>query len=568
MDQGFEPQLIDSPPLKTFSTQISALPFQSLLRAGGNQRFSRDEAAPSHARLAFDCLNSLFVRRKQARIASYSPVSKQREIIKLHDSIASSRAAALSLKFGMKFSRLRSNGFRAARCALVFCTLAAATPALAQQKTGPGITGEDSLTWQGISLYGVIDIGVQYDTHGAPFTPYRPSASGNIVRQNSSGSVIGLTPSNMGQSRVGLQGVEGLSDEISAVFQIETFFNPQSGEIADSLKSLTVNNGRSLTTQSVGVDGSSAGQAFQTAWVGIKSERFGSITFGRQVTLLMEGTIKYDPNYNATAFGLLGASNTYSGGGAQEDNRLDSTAKYRVSFHDRVHVGALYKFSGSNGWANTAFQANIGGDFARISLDAYYSKENSAITATSLTADQVAGLPALGYSVSNSLAATISNNAAYALMALYQLDPVKFFAGYERIIYTNPKTPLSAGFQDIGGYVLAFVTNNAYNESKTVQVFWTGVRYAVTRNLDLTAAYYGYRQNAYGTGTQAHCTTALHSTCSGSFEAFSFDADYRFNQHFDAYLGAMYSGVHDGVASGYSFHTTNINPTIGVRYKF
>jgi hypothetical protein len=29
----------------------------------------------------------------------------------------------------------------------------------------------------------------------------------------------------------------------------------------------------------------------------------------------------------------------------------------------------------------------------------------------------------------------------------------------------------------------------------------------------------------------------------------------------------MYSDVHDGLASGY-FFTTNINPTIGVRYKF
>jgi predicted porin len=209
----------------------------------------------------------------------------------------------------------------------------------------------------------------------------------------------------------------------------------------------------------------------------------------------------------------------------------------------------------------------MGGDFAGASLDAYYSKENSAITATSLTAAQVAQLPALGYSISNSLAATISDNTAYALMALYKLEPFKFFAGYEHIKYANPRTPLSAGFDDIGDYVLAFVTNNAYNKSKTVQVYWTGVRYTVIPRLDLTAAYYGYRQNAYGTGTQAGCATAAHSTCSGSFEAFSFDADYRFNKHFDAYLGAMYSGVHDGVASGY-LSTTNINPTVGVRYKF
>ena len=450
---------------------------------------------------------------------------------------------------------------------LMFGALTAAAPARAQQKTGPGVSGDDSLTWQGITLYGVIDIGVQYDTHSAPFTPYRPSASGNIVRQNSRQSVTGLTPSNMGQSRVGLQGIEHLNDEFSAVFQIETFFNPQSGEIADSLKSLAVNNGRSLTAQTVNVDGSSAGQAFQTAWVGFRSVRFGTLTFGRQTTLLLDGSIKYDPNYNATAFGLLGASNTYSGGGAQEDNRLDSTAKYSVSFGDRVHLAALYKFSGASGSANTAFQADLGGEYAGASLDAYYSKENSAITATYLTAAQVAGLPALGYSVSNSLAATISDNEAYALMAFYKFDPLKFFAGYQRIVYTDPHTPLGAGFQDIGGYVLAFVTNNAYVNSKKVQVYWTGVRYSVSPYLDLTAAYYGYRQNAYGTGTQSGCATAAHSTCSGSFEAYSFDADFRFNQHFDAYVGAMYSGVHDGVASGY-LETTNINPTVGARYKF
>ena len=455
------------------------------------------------------------------------------------------------------------------KCAWVFVfgAIVAAAPARAQQKTGPGIVGEDSLTWHGITFYGVIDIGVQYDTHSAPFTPYRPSASGNIVRQNGRQSVSGLTPSNMGQSRVGLQGTEALNDDWSVVFQIETFFNPQSGEIADSLKSLTVNNGRSLANQTVSVDGSSAGQAFQTAWIGFKSARFGTLTFGRQTTLLLDGIIKYDPNYNATAFGLLGASNTYSGGGAQEDNRLDSTAKYSASLGDLIHIGALYKFNGSSGSANTVFQADMGGDFAGASLDAYYSKENSAITATSLTAAQVAQLPALGYSISNSLAATISDNTAYALMALYKLEPFKFFAGYEHIKYANPRTPLSAGFDDIGDYVLAFVTNNAFNKSKTVQVYWTGVRYTVIPHLDLTAAYYGYRQNAYGTGTQAGCATTAHSTCSGSFEAFSFDADYRFNKHFDAYLGAMYSGVHDGVASGY-LSTTNINPTVGVRYKF
>ena len=476
--------------------------------------------------------------------------------------------AALNLLEIDLFS-MGSRGSRLAACALALLSaLSASAPVLAQQKTGPGITDHDALTFHGITLYGVIDIGVQYDTHSAPFSEYRPAASSNIVQKNSRQSVVGLTPSNMGQSRVGLQGIEPLAGDWSAVFRVESFFNPQSGEIADSLKSLTVNNGRTPATSSVGQDGSSAGQAFQTAFVGVNSKRFGTLTFGRQLTLLTEGTIKYDPNYDSTAFGLLGASNVYSGAGSSEDKRLDSMVKYDATFNDLVHVGVLYQFNGSNGSSSTAFQAVLGGQYAGFSADAYYSKVNDSITAASLTAAQVAELPALGYSVSNSLSATISDNTTYAVMALYAIDPLKFFAGYEHISYANPSTPLDAGFTDIGGYILAFVTNDAYANDKVLQVYWTGARYTVIPQLDLTAAYYGYHQDAYGTGKLAGCSTNAHSTCSGGFQAFSFDADYHFNKHFDAYAGAMYSGVHDGVANGYAFNTTNINPTIGARYKF
>ncbi len=446
--------------------------------------------------------------------------------------------------------------------------ITASLPALAQQKTGPGITGDDSLTWHGITLYGVIDIGLQYETHGAPYSDYRPAASGNIVQKNSREAVFGATPSNMGQSRVGLQGNEPLYADWSAIFQVETFFNPQSGELADSLKSLAVNNGKTAAHQTNGLDGSSAGQAFQTAFVGIKSTRFGALTFGRQLTLISEGTVKYDPNYDSNAFSLLGAANTYSGAGSSEDKRLDSMLKYSATFDELVHVGALYKSNGSSGSANTAWQADLGGELAGASVDAYYSHIKDAISASSLTAAQVAELPALGYSASNALSATIADTTTFAFMGLYRLDPLKFFAGYEHIKYANPSTPLKAGFTDIGGYLLAFVTNNAYANDKMVQVYWTGLRYTVVPPLDLTVAYYGYHQNAYGTGKEAGCSTAANSACSGSFEAFSFDADYHFNKHFDAYLGAMYSGVHDGVASGYSFYTTTIDPTVGVRFKF
>jgi len=451
---------------------------------------------------------------------------------------------------------------------LLLGALAAPVPALAQQKTGPGITDEDALTWHGITLYGVIDVGLQYETHGAPFSDYRPAASGNIVQKNSRESVFGVTPSNMGQSRVGLQGHEPLNEDWAAIFQIETFFNPQSGQIADSLKSLTVNNGQTAATSSVALDGSSAGQAFQTAFAGFDSKRFGTITFGRQLTLLTEGTIKYDPNYDSAAFGPIGASGNYQGGGSTEDKRLDSMLKYKVTIADLVHFGALYRFNQSTGGASTAFQATLGAAYAGASIDAYYSKINDAISATYLSPTQVAELPKLGYSVSNSLSATISDNTTYALMGSYSIDPVKIFVGFENIKYANPSDPLAAGYTDIGGYNLAFVNNTAYTEPRILNVFWAGARYTVIPHLDLTVAYYGYHQSAYGTGMEAGCTTDAFGVCSGNFQAFSLDADYFITKHFDVYAGAMYSAVHDGVASGYDFYTTNIDPTVGLRYRF
>jgi predicted porin len=447
--------------------------------------------------------------------------------------------------------------------------LAVAGSAQAQKKTGPDLPADDSLTWNGIRLYGVIDIGLQYETHGAPFSDYHPAGSANIVQKNSRQSVTGLTPSNMGQSRIGLQAIEplGLGGDWAAVAKVETFFNPQSGNISDASKSMTLNNGKSAATAGTNLNSSVAGQFFQSAYVGLASHTYGTVTFGRQLTLVADGVNKYDPNYGSQAFSLIGMSGPYAGAGDTEDKRLDSSVKYTATFADTFHVGALYKFNGSNGGANTAVQAQLGGEFAGASLDAYYSKAKSAISSAPLSAAQVATL-APQYSVTNSLAGTISDNTAYALMGLYKLNAFKFFLSYEYLKFANPSQPLPAGFIDIGGYVLAYVNNKAYVNAKILNVYWGGVRYTPIPHLDLTVAYYGYHQNSYATGALAGCSTRVSGACSGNLEAFSFDADYSFTRRLDVYIGAMYSGVRDGVANGYDFNTTNINPTIGLRFKF
>jgi predicted porin len=447
--------------------------------------------------------------------------------------------------------------------------LGATGVAQAQSAMGPVPQPADgSLTLHGITLYGIVDIGLQYDTHGAPFNDYFPAGSADIVQKNSDHSQQGATPSNLSQSRVGLQGIEALGvGDWNAVFKVETYFNPQSGEISDALKSLVQNNGRALAATTTNLDSSIAGQIFQQSFVGLSSQTFGSLTFGRQNTLLADGIAKYDPQGASQAFSLIGLSGTTAGGGDTENRRVDSSLKY-VEKVGPVHFGADFKFNNASGAANTLVQGNIGFEYLGASVDAYVAHVRDAISAGALSAAQVAGLPALGFSPSNSLAGTISDNTAYSIQALYSFGAPKIYAGYEHIQFANPTTPLEAGFDEIGGYKLAFVNNAAFPTDKVLQVFWAGAKYTVMSKLDLTAAYYGYKQNSYGIGANAGCDTNKAGTCSGTESAVGVSADYRFTKRFDMYAGAMYTNVAGGLANGYIFSTNNIDPTIGFRFKF
>jgi predicted porin len=462
--------------------------------------------------------------------------------------------------------------------AICLLGIVSATTSVAQaQSAAPA--ADDTLTFHGITLYGIVDVGIQNQTHGAPISDYFVGGSAEVVQKNSNHSVTGVTPSNLSQSRIGLQGAEPIVGDWSGVFKLETFFNPQSGQISDALKSLVQNNGRSLATQNTNVDSSASGQTFIQSYAGFSSKTFGTVTFGRQNTVLADGIAKYDPNYASQAFSLIGISGVTAGGGDTQNRRLDSSVKYVATFNDLAHLAAQYKFNQSTGSANSAVQVSFGGEYAGASVDVYYSKVKDAVSASALSAAQVSGLPALcpnpvpaggscvAASPSNALAATISDNTSYAIMGLYNMGILKFFGGYEHISYANPRTPLAAGF-NLAAYTIAYVNNAAYPTDRTMQVFWGGVRYTVLPQLDLVGAYYGYKQNSYGVGANAGCSTNKAGTCSGTEDVISFNADYRLTKRFDAYAGVMYSGVHDGLANGYLFHTTDITTTTGVRFKF
>ncbi len=216
---------------------------------------------------------------------------------------------------------------------LAAALLVVAGLAQAQQSASAQPPADESLTWHGITLYGIVDVDLQYETHGAPFSNYFISGGSDIVQKNSNNAVSGITSNGMSQSRVGLQGKEPLHFmDWSAVFKLETYFNPASGQITDALKSVTQNNGRPLDAQSTNIDSSIAGQPFEQAFVGVSSPTFGTFTFGRQNSTLADLIAKYDPQQTSYAFSLLGLSGTPAGGGDTQDRRLDASIKYDCTF--------------------------------------------------------------------------------------------------------------------------------------------------------------------------------------------------------------------------------------------
>ena len=451
-----------------------------------------------------------------------------------------------------KFLRLKASG------SATRLTLAAAFVAL--MFSGLAVADEDkSLTWNGITLYGVYDIGVGYQSHGAPLSQDWFVGVQYLIDKKSNKSNTSLAPDGLSQSRLGLRGNEKITEDLSFVFNAEMGFDPQSGNLADALGALKHNNGVPITSQTSAGDSSRAGQFFNgPAFGGLSSEEFGTLTFGRHNTLLLDTILKFDPMSGSYAFSIIGLSGVTAGMGDTEDARLDGSLKYLYK-NEFWHAGAMYQPGKTDSSPGEAWQGDVGVSYAGLDIDAVYGHKKDALSASSLSAAQItAGAPR------DSLAATVSDNTFYTLAASYIVGQLKGFVGYEHIKFANPDLPITIPFSGLGGYYLSVLNNSAFPNDKTLQVSWAGARYSIDKDFDVTAAIYHYDQNSYGV---TRCSDKSAGTCSGSENVYSIMGDYRWTSRFDTYAGAMWSGVYDGLASGF-LHSSTLSPTVGFRFKF
>jgi predicted porin len=468
---------------------------------------------------------------------------------------------------------------------------------------------DDSLTWHGITLYGQLDMGLTYQSHGTPVNGlagvqynYIPSSAAPGIR----GPIFGVGSNQLSGSFVALKGKQEVSDNLYAVFLLKTNFNPNYGVTSNGFGSISQNNGLPVTQQNSFGDSSRNGQAFNDqAWFGLSSPTWGTVTIGRQYALTSDGVINYDPLGSSGAFSLVGFAGATGGAGATEQRIYDNSIKYAVGvgplrFAVEAQTGAG-QFSGGQG---NSFEGEVGFDYAGFSFDAIGAHLTDAVTGAPLGGGQVGfinganrtlgaaglnltGAPAaiplpadIGTNIGNGpglVQGNVSDNTSLMLLAKYAIGQWKFYGGYENIRNQNPNNPLSAGSSLPGGYVLGAVNNNAFNTAEVRQSIWIGTKYAVRSDLDLTLAYYHIEQNSFSGVTRAHsgeiitnavgnpsatCNNASSTNCSGATDVVSLVADWRFAKRFDLYAGVVYSQVANGAAAGI-FALNGTGATVG-----
>jgi predicted porin len=460
--------------------------------------------------------------------------------------------------------------------------MAADVPYKAAVKAPPA--EDDSLCWHGICVYGIIDAGLMYQNHGAPLSTLATTPLDYLVSKNSLGSYFGVSPGNLSTSLIGLRGKQEIADNLYAVFNLQTQFDPLNGMASNGIGSVQQNNGLTLTQQNAFGDSSKAGQMFNgAAYFGLSSPVYGTLTIGRQNALSSDLIINYDPIAGSNAWSVITFQGASGGGGDTENRILDNSYQYRVDVGP-VHFAVETQLrNGGNSGTGNAFEGDVGFDYMGLSMDFTGGKIYDAVSASPLSTAQVNMLTASTVPVGlGAVAATISDNTVFQVAAKYIIGPVKLFAGYERIDYANPNNPLAPGAFIEGGYTVFAPTNTNFTTDKILQVFWAGAKYSVRSDLDLAVAYYHEDQNSFiignGSNPTGSCNTAVSGGCSGTLDAVSLVADWRFAKHFDAYAGIMWSQVQNGLANGFALanglpggtgnKASAYDPGVGLRYQF
>ena len=461
---------------------------------------------------------------------------------------------------------------------------------------------DDGLCWHGVCLYGDIDMGVEYQQHGSPVAGQAGFPLNAPIEKASWGAQFFAAPNQMSTSFIGLRGKQEIGDNLYAVFNLQTLFNPASGMNANGIGAIVGNNGLGQAPQLGTIanaygDSSKAGQMFNNAaYFGVSSPTYGTFTMGRQSALTSDNVVNYDALSGSNAWSLIVNEGATGGGGDTENRIWDNAFEYRLNVGPMRFAAEVQVRNGNNSGVGNGFQGDVGFDYMGLSMDFLGGKIYDAVSfaggplstaqVNALTNNQLgtAGVGP-GYAVNCNLGClpgTVSDNTMFQVGAKYTIGAWKLYGGYEYINVANPSNPLQAGAGIIGGYAVGFVNNDNYMTDKHLNIFWVGAKYSITPTLDVAGSYYGIRQNYFTAGASASNTTfsspaggavanatqaaacaansAASTGCAGGEDMVGLTLDWRFARHVDLYAGIAYSQRNGGPAN--AFITSNSNTAL------
>src|ERR1700726_2215967 len=222
---------------------------------------------------------------------------------------------------------------------------AATTKALSQQPTCSRV--EDfvvtacPLTWNGITVYGTIDGGVTWMSHGAPFNGTSAVGAAYLIQKYSNRPQWSLAPNGLSNSTIGIKGNEPFAAGWAFIFDMQAGLDPFSLQFSNGPHSVFQNAGVPFTSQNTGADSSRAGQFYNSVgYLGVSSP-YGTLTVFRQNSLTLDAVFAYDPMGASYAFSQIGYQGITCGVGDTEDCRFSTSVKYRVDI-GKFRVAALW----------------------------------------------------------------------------------------------------------------------------------------------------------------------------------------------------------------------------------
>jgi predicted porin len=360
-----------------------------------------------------------------------------------------------------------------------------------------------------VTLYGSLDAGVAYTSN----------TGGNSNYQLGSGLVS--------NTYWGLKGSEDLGNGLHAIFTLENGFNLNNGSFQES--------GSEFNRQ---------------AYVGLKSDQYGTVTLGRQYDSMVDYLAPL--SFTGAGYGNNLAGHPFDNDNLDNTFSIKNSVKFASANYNGFSFGGLYGFSNqADGFANNrAWSAGAAYANGPINAAASYLQINKG-------GSNAGGATALGNGDAN-VAANLQRTFGGGVN--YTFGPATV-----GLVYTNTHMDGITG-TNAGSFGAANVLtgNNVHFQNAEING-----RYALTPALSLGASY---------TFTMAHIS-GNGSDADARFHQISLLSDYSLSKRTDVYLEGVYQHANGSLGNGRS-NVAAINGmspsdsqnqtvvTVGMRHRF